>query len=93
MLNSYITAATTTQVYTGQAKKIIIMINNPGTSNTITVIDDIQGTTANIAVIPSAGLVQGQKYEYWGFQTGVRIVTTATCDITVSCDLSRPGAA
>lgn len=89
MLYSNITTATTTQVYTGYVKRIIITINNPGTSNSITVIDGTSGTTANVATIATTGLSQGQQYEYWGLTTGVRIVTAASCDITVSCDLSR----
>lgn len=88
MLYSYITTGTTTQVYTGLAKKIIIQVNAALTGS-IKVIDDTTGTTANVATITNPAV--GNLFIYWGFQTGVRIVTSTTCDITVSCDLSRSG--
>lgn len=86
MLINYITTATTTQVWTGLAKKVHISVN-AALTGTITVIDGTSGTTANVATItnPTVGL----QFEYWGLENGVRIVTSASCDITVSCDLSE----
>lgn len=78
---NYITTATTTQVATGKAKRVLIQVNTALTG-TITVIDGTAGTTANVAVITNPPV--GGRYEYWGFQNGVRIVTSATCDIAVS---------
>lgn len=88
MVFSYITTGTTVQVYTGLVKKCRIQVNTALTG-TITVIDGTSGTTANVAVITNPTV--GSSYEYWGFQNGVRIVTSTTCDVTVSCDLSRSG--
>ena len=82
---SYITTATTTQVHTGRIKRVLITVNSTVT-NTITVIDGTAGTTANVAIIVNP--LVGESYEYWGFADGVRIVTTATCDITVNVDTS-----
>lgn len=89
MLYSYITTGATTQVYTGQVRQILIQVNAALTGS-ITVIDGTTGTTGNVAIITNPTV--GGKYEYWGLQNGVRIVTSTTCDITVSCDLSRSGA-
>lgn len=83
MTKSYITAATTTQVWTGRARRILITVNEALTG-TITVIDGTAGTTANVAIITNPTV--GTYYEYWGFDNGVRIVTSATCDICVSVD-------
>lgn len=81
MSKSYITTATTTQVSDSPATKVIVQVN-AALTGTITVIDGNSGTTANVAVItnPTVGL----KFEYWNFTTGVRIVTSASCDVTVS---------
>lgn len=88
MLYNYITAGATTQVFTGPVRRVLITVNTALTG-TITVIDGTSGTTANVGIITNPTV--GTQYEYWGFQTGVRIVTSASCDITVSCDLSRAG--
>lgn len=81
MARSYITTATTTQVRTGRANKVLIQ-NNAALTGTITVIDGTAGTTANVAIITNPGV--GNTFEYWAFDDGVRIVTSASCDITVS---------
>lgn len=83
MAKSYITTATTTQVATGIIRRVIIQVN-ASLTGTIAVIDGTTGTTANVAVITNPTV--GQPFEYLDFQTGVRIVTSATCDITVSAD-------
>lgn len=88
MLFSYITTGATTQVYTGSARRVIIQVNAALTGS-IKVIDDITGSTATVATITNPAV--GDQYEYWGFTMGVRIVTSTTCDITVSCDLARSG--
>ncbi len=80
-MRSYITTATTTQV-SGPARRVLIQVN-AALIGTISVIDDTQGTTANIAVITNPAV--GDQYEYWDLVLGVRIVTSATCDITVNC--------
>ena len=80
MAKTYITTATTTQVYTGACPKVRIQVN-AALTGTITVIDGTAGTTANVAIITNPGV--SNVFEYWDFGTGVRIVTNASCDITV----------
>lgn len=81
MAKSYITAAATTQVHTGPLKKVVITVNTALTG-TITVIDGTSGTTANVGVITNPTV--GSRYEFWDFTEGLRLVTSATCDITVN---------
>ena len=86
MAKSSITTATTTQVLSDACSKVIIQ-NNIALTGTIKVIDGTTGTTANVATITNPAV--GDTYEYWDFNTGVRIVTSATCDITVSANTGR----
>jgi hypothetical protein len=88
MLYKYITDSTATQAWTGPARRVIIQVN-AALTGTIKVIDNITGTTANVATITNPTV--GSFYEYWGFQTGVLIIASGSCDITVSVDLSRSG--
>lgn len=81
MAKAYYTAAATTQVYTGKLRKVFIQVNAPLTG-TITVIDGTAGTAANVAIITNP--TAGSNFEYWDFDSGLRIVTSATCDITVN---------
>lgn len=80
---AYITDGTETQVVTGYARKARVTVN-AALTGTIKVIDNTTGTTANVATItnPTVGTV----YEYWDFKTGVRIVASGACDLTVSVD-------
>lgn len=82
MARAYIVDGTATQV-AGPSQKVSIMINTALTG-TIKVIDGESGTTANVATItnPSAG----QRYVYGRFNTGVRIIASGACDITVDTD-------
>lgn len=81
MSKAYITTAATTQVTDTPATKVFIQVN-AALTGTITVIDGQSGTTANVAIIMNPTV--GSTYEYWDFTSGVRIVTSATCDNTVS---------
>ena len=85
-MNAYITTATTTQVYTGRAKLVIITVN-AALTGTIKVLDNTAGTTANVATITNPTV--GTSFTYYNFNTGVRIVTDASCDITVNVDTTR----
>jgi len=86
MAYSYITSATTTQV--GSACKKVVVVVNTALTGTIKVIDGITGTTANVATITNPGV--GAMFTYFDLNSGVRIVTSATCDITVlTTDQSR----
>lgn len=86
MAKTYITTGATTQCFTGAARKVRITVN-AALTGTITVIDGTAGTTANVAIITNPTV--GNSYEYWDFQTGVRIVTSTTCDICVNIDGSH----
>lgn len=81
MAKSYITTATTTQVTDTPARKVLITVNKTD-AQTIKVIDNNTGTTANVATITDP--LVGARFEYYDFTVGVRIVTSATCDITVN---------
>lgn len=80
---SYIVGTTETQVVSGYCRKVIIQVNAALTGS-IKVIDNTAGTTANVATITNPTV--GSKYEYWDFKTGVRIIASGACDITVSAD-------
>lgn len=81
MSKSYITTNAATQVFTGPANKVIIQVNAALTGS-IKVIDGTTGTTANVATITNPTV--GNQFEYWDFQTGVLIIPSTSCDITVS---------
>lgn len=81
MSATHITSATTTQC-SGKASKVLIQVNKALTG-TITVVDNTAGTTPEVAVITDPTV--GSQYQYWSFETGVRVITSATCDITVNC--------
>lgn len=85
MAKAYIVDSTATQVDTGFVNKAIIQVNAALTGS-IKVIDGTSGTTANVATITNPTV--GSFYEYWGFNTGVRVIASTTCDITVSTDSS-----
>ena len=82
MLCTNITTATTTSVWTGKSKRVLIQVN-AALTGTITVNDGTGGTTKATITNPTVGL----QLEYWGLQTGVSIITSATCDISVSVDM------
>ena len=91
MIYAHITAtgpATEGQVWSGPSRKAIIQVN-AALTGTLTILDTAQGTAGTAAIITNPTV--GSKYEYWGFQNGVRIIPSATCDVTVSVDLSRSG--
>lgn len=85
MARSYITDNTATNVLTGRVRKAIVQVNAALTGS-IKVIDGTSGTTANVATITNP--TAGSQYEYWDFATGVRIIASGSCDITVSADSS-----
>lgn len=81
MARSYITDNTATQVADSPQKKVFIQVN-AALTGTIKVIDGTSGTTANVATITNPTV--GSSYEYFGFTSGVRVIASTTCDITVS---------
>lgn len=82
MAKAYIVDATETQV-SGPCKKAVVMVNTALTG-TIKVIDNTTGTTANVATITNPTV--GSRFIYTDFITGVRIVASGACDITVMTD-------
>lgn len=78
--------STETQVETGYVSKVIIQVN-AALTGTIKVIDNTSGTTANVATITNPAV--GDLYEYWDFATGVRIIASGSCNITVSTNSGR----
>jgi hypothetical protein len=83
MAKSYIVDSTATQVVSGACRKVLITVNAALTGN-IKVIDGISGSTANVGTITNPTV--GSRFEYWDFTSGVRIIASTTCDITVSAD-------
>jgi hypothetical protein len=81
MAKAYITGDTATQVETGRVSRVLIQAN-AALTGTIKVIDGTSGTTANVATITNPTV--GTRYEYWNFSTGVRVIASGACDITVS---------
>jgi hypothetical protein len=83
MAYNYITDNTATQCETGRVRRVLVTVNEALTG-TIKVIDNTAGTTANVATItnPSAGTA----FLYFDFKTGVRIIASGACNITVFTD-------
>jgi hypothetical protein len=79
---AYIATATTTQVKTGPGFLKSITVNTTA-AGAISIIDNTSGSTVNIGQL-KASVAEG-TYEYnVSFATGLRIVTAAASDITVS---------
>jgi len=76
-----ITDNTATQVMTGKVQKVHITVN-AALTGTIKVIDNTTGTTANVATITNPTV--GSHYEYWDLKTGLLVIASGSCDITVS---------
>ena len=86
MAKSMIVDTTETQVISGAVARVLIQVNKALTGN-IKVIDGTSGTTANVATITDPTV--GSRYEYSDFTSGVRIISSASCDITVSTFTKR----
>lgn len=86
MIYAHIVDTTQTNIWPQRAKKAIVMVN-AALTGTIQVIDGTTGTVGNVGIITNPTV--GSKFEYWGFNTGVRVISSATCDITVSVDNSN----
>lgn len=92
MIKAYLTATgplSSNVVFAGPAKRAIVQVNAALTGN-LTVYDastTAQTGTAGIITNPTVGT----RYEYWGFNNGVVVIPSATCDATVSVDLSNRG--
>lgn len=78
---TYITTATTTQIFTGNGTLGGICVNTTA-AGTIGVIDNITGTTVNVGSLV-ASVTPGTYLEGIVMSKGLRIVTAAASDITV----------
>lgn len=86
MAYANITDDTATNVSSG-CKRVLITVN-AALTGTIKVIDGTAGTTANVATITNPTV--GTAYEYWDFDSGVRVIASGACNITVNTtDQSR----
>ena len=81
----YITTDAATLVTTGYISKVLIQVNAALTGS-IKVIDGITGTTANVATITNPTV--GSQYEYWDLKTGLIVIASGSCDISVSASSS-----
>lgn len=79
---TYISTGATTQVATGKGVLQAITVNSPA-AGTITIIDGTSGSTANIGVLKS-GVAEGTYWFNCTFANGLRIITGAASDITVT---------
>lgn len=80
-MKAYIVDATATNVSDQPSTKVLIQVNAALTGS-IKVIDGVSCTTANVATITNP--LVGNQFEYWNFTTGVRVIASGACDITVS---------
>lgn len=78
---SMITDNTETQVASGVVRRALIQVN-AALTGTIKVIDGTSGTTANVATITNPTV--GSQYEYLDLKTGLRVIASGACNITVS---------
>lgn len=79
---AYIATATTTQVKSGAGFLHCITVNTTA-AGAISVIDNTSGSTVNIASL-KASVAEGSYCYDVPFTTGLRIITAAASDITVS---------
>ena len=86
MALSYIVDGTATQVLTGSCPTVVVQVNAALTGS-IKVIDNTTGSTANVATITNPTV--GSMYIYHDLLTGVRIIASGACDISVSASASQ----
>jgi len=80
---TYISTATTTQVFSGPGRLIRIIVNDPA-DGSINIIDNTSGSTTNVALIATADALGANWYEYGiKLTTGLRIITTGASNVTV----------
>lgn len=79
---AYINTATTTQVKTGAGFLHCVTVNTTA-AGTIGIIDNTSGTTVNIGQLKASVAENTYCYDV-PFTTGLRIITGAASDITIS---------
>ena len=80
-LKTYISTNTTTQVHTGQATLVSIIVGTTA-AGTIKIIDNITGTTINVGELKSS-IAEGIYTFNCSISLGIRIITSASPKITV----------
>ena len=78
---TYISTNTTTQVHTGQATLVAIIVGETA-AGSIKILDNITGTTTNLGELKS-GIAEGTYIFNCSITLGIRIVTAASPKITV----------
>jgi hypothetical protein len=78
---TYISTAATTQVHTGQATLVAIVVGTTA-AGTIGIIDNTSGTTVNVGLLASS-VVEDTYMFMCSMTKGIRIVTAAASKITV----------
>lgn len=90
MLYKHITASGAVNAYSGKIKKAYLQVN-AALTGTITISDET-GITGSPVVALITNPAVGLSFEYWGLTSGITVNPSATCDITISADLSFSGA-
>lgn len=80
--STHISTATTTQVTSARAILVSITVNTTA-AGTITVIDNTSGSTPVNAIL-KASVVEATYWYNMAMATGIRIITAAASDITVT---------
>jgi hypothetical protein len=78
---TYISSATTTQVFTGKGTLHSIVVNTTA-AGSIKIIDGTSGSTANVGTLVSSVVVGTYLYDI-AISAGLRIITAAASDITI----------
>jgi len=81
---TYVGAAATTQVYTGNCRLVRIVVNTP-LDGSINIIDGTSGSTTNVGIIKTVTADTNVPTYYYGIKltTGLRVITTGNSDITI----------
>lgn len=78
--HTYISTATTTQVYTGVCILKSVIVNS--SAGAISIIDNTAGSTVNVGLIEDG--VTGTFYYNCTMGNGIRIITAGAADVTVT---------
>lgn len=78
---TYISTATTTQVFTGAGTLHSIVVNTTA-AGAISIIDNVSGSTVNVGTL-KASIAEGTYVYNVSMALGCRIITAGASDITV----------
>lgn len=81
---AYISSAATNQIKSGPGVLKSIIVGTPVASSTISLIDNVSGTTVNLGLITNTSDVKPYAMDLnLKFNTGLRIITSGADKITV----------